>query len=78
MIRVSDIEVQVVRKDIKNLYLRVHRPDGRVQVSAPLHVTDDDVRLAVTSKLKWIRKKQSRNKGDRFISHYLPPRHSLH
>lgn len=59
MIRVSDIEVQVVRKDIKNLYLRVHRPDGRVQVSAPLHVTDDDVRLAVTSKLKWIRKKQS-------------------
>jgi len=59
MIRVSDIEVQVVRKDIKNLYLRVHRPDGRVQVSAPLHVTDDDVRLAVTSRLKWIRKKQS-------------------
>jgi predicted metal-dependent hydrolase len=59
MIRVSDIEVQVVRKDIKNLYLRVHRPDGRVQVSAPLHVTDDAVRLAVTSRLKWIRKKQS-------------------
>lgn len=59
MIRVSDIEVQVVRKDIKNLYLRVHRPDGRVQVSAPLHVSDDDVRLAVTSRLKWIRKKQS-------------------
>ena len=59
MIRVSDIEVQVVRKDIKNLYLRVHRPDGRVQVSAPRHVTDDDVRLAVTAKLKWIRKKQS-------------------
>jgi hypothetical protein len=51
--------VQVVRKDIKNLYLRVHRPDGRVQVSAPRHVSDDDVRLAVTSKLKWIRKKQS-------------------
>lgn len=60
MIRVSDIDVQVVRKDIKNLYLGVYPPDGRVRVSVPLHVTDDNVRLTVISRLKWIRKQQSR------------------
>lgn len=60
MMRVSDIDVQVVRKDIKNLYLRVYPPDGRVRVSVPLHVTDDNVRLTVISRLKWIRKQQSR------------------
>jgi predicted metal-dependent hydrolase len=60
MIRVNDIEVQVVRKDIKNLYVSVYPPDGRVRVSLPLHVTDDHARLAVISRLKWIRKQQSR------------------
>jgi len=56
---VNDIEVQVVRKDIKNLHLGVYPPNGRVRVSVPLHVTDDNVRLAVISKLKWIRKQQA-------------------
>ncbi|MGB5260652.1 MAG: SprT family zinc-dependent metalloprotease [Gammaproteobacteria bacterium] len=60
MIRVGDIEVQVVRKDIKNLYLRVYPPHGRIRVSVPLHVTDEHVRLAVAARLKWIRKQQSR------------------
>ena len=59
MIRVSDIQVQVVRKDIKHLYLAVYPPDGQVRVSAPLHVSDDAVRRAVTARLKWIRKRQS-------------------
>jgi predicted metal-dependent hydrolase len=60
MIQVGDIEVQVVRKDIKNLYLGVYPPDGRVRVSVPLHVTDDNLRLTVITRLKWIRKQQSR------------------
>lgn len=59
MIRVGELQVQVVRKDIKHLYLTVYPPDGRVRVSAPLHVSDDDVRLAITARLAWIRKRQS-------------------
>jgi hypothetical protein len=46
--------VEVVRKPIKNLHLSVHPPDGRVRVSAPSHIDDEAVRLAVVSKLSWI------------------------
>ena len=58
-ITVNNIEVQVVRKAIKNLHLGVYPPDGRVRVAAPTHVTDDNIRLAVISKLSWIKKQQA-------------------
>ncbi len=55
---VSGIDVQIVRKDIKNLHLAVYPPNGRVRVAVPVHVTDDNVRLAVISKLSWIKQQQ--------------------
>lgn len=56
---VSGILVQIVRKDIQNLHLSVCPPDGYVRVAVPLHMTDDNVRLAVISRLGWIRKQQA-------------------
>ena len=50
--------VEVVRKNIKNLHLAVYPPDGRVRVAAPLHMTDDAVRLAIITRISWVRKKQ--------------------
>jgi predicted metal-dependent hydrolase len=73
-IKVSGIEVQVVRKGIKNLHLGVYPPDGRVRVAVPEHVTDDNIRLAVVSKLGWIKrqqkdfKNQSRQSERQYIS----------
>ena len=55
---VSGIDVRVVRKSIKNLHLGVYPPDGQVRVAVPEHVTDDNVRLAVVSKLSWIKRQQ--------------------
>lgn len=55
---VNDIVVDVVRKDIKNLHLAVYPPQGRVRVAVPLYVEDDAVRLAVISKLPWIKQQQ--------------------
>jgi predicted metal-dependent hydrolase len=55
---IRDIPVQVVRKPIKNLHLGVYPPDGQVRVSAPEHLTDDNIRLAVISRLSWIRKQR--------------------
>ncbi len=57
-IEVSGIRVEVVRKPIKNLHLSVHPPEGRVRVSAPNRTDDEAVRLAVVSKLRWIRRHQ--------------------
>jgi predicted metal-dependent hydrolase len=57
-IEVSGIRVEVVRKAIKNLHLSVHPPEGRVRVSVPIRIDDEAVRLAVISKLAWIRRHQ--------------------
>jgi len=59
-ITVSGIEVDVLRKDIKNFHLGVYPPDGRVRVAAPLALTDDAVRMAVIDKLGWIKRQQAK------------------
>jgi len=59
-IKVSGLTVDVVRKDIKNLHLAVYPPIGRVRVAAPLRVSDEAVRLAVVSRLGWIKKQKSK------------------
>ena len=59
LIHVRGTPVEIVRKDIKNLHLGVYPPNGRVRVAAPLYLDDDAVRLAVISRLGWIRRKQA-------------------
>ena len=58
-IEIRGVAVEVVRKDIKHLHLGVYPPEGRVRVAAPLHLDDDAVRLAVISRLAWIRRKRA-------------------
>lgn len=55
---VSGIDVDVVYKDIKNLHIGVYPPMGRVRVAAPDQLDDDQVRLAVVSRLPWIRRQR--------------------
>ena len=59
-IDVNGLAVDVVRKDIKNLHLAVYPPTGRVRVAAPLLVDDEAVRLAVISRLAWIKRQQTK------------------
>ena len=62
-IEIRGIPVEVVRKDIKHLHLGVYPPEGRVRVAAPLRLDDDAVRLAVISRLAWIRRKRAEFEG---------------
>ena len=62
-IRVSGFAVDIVRKDIKHLHLAVYPPYGRIRVAVPLRLGDEDVRLAVVSRLGWIRRQQVRFQG---------------
>src|SRR5688572_9285773 len=57
-IEVRGMPIEIVRKDIKNLHLGVYPPAGRVRVAVPLRIDDDAVRLAVISRLGWIRRQQ--------------------
>ncbi len=83
LIDVRGTTVEIVRKDIKNLHLGVYPPNGRVRVAAPLYLDDAAVRLAVISRLGWIRRKQadfeqqSRQSQREFVtgeSHYFQGR----
>jgi predicted metal-dependent hydrolase len=55
-IQVSDISVDVIKKDIKNIHLAVYPPSGRVRLSSPRSVKTESLRLFVISKLGWIKK----------------------
>ena len=63
IITILDIPVEVIRKDIKNLHLGVYPPEGSVRISVPEHITDDNVRLAIVSKLSWIKRQQEEFKS---------------
>lgn len=54
------LPVEVIRKDIKNLHVAVYPPAGRVRVATPLRLTDDNVRVAIITRLGWIRRQQTR------------------
>ena len=62
-ITVHGLVVDVVRKNIKHLHLAVYPPHGRVRVAAPLRLNDEAVRLAVISRLAWIKRQQAKFEG---------------
>jgi hypothetical protein len=62
-LRLGDITVDVVLKDIKNVHLSVYPPTGRVRISAPAHMSMATIRVFAISKLAWIRKQQARLAG---------------
>lgn len=58
-ITISNLEIFIDRKDIKNLHIGVYPPLGRIRVATPLRLDDEAVRLAVISRLAWIKKQRN-------------------
>ncbi|MBA2320778.1 MAG: M48 family metallopeptidase [Deltaproteobacteria bacterium] len=63
VVDVGGVQVEVVRKAIKNLHLSVLPPAGKVRIAAPARMTDNAIRLFVISKLAWIRGQQATMQG---------------
>lgn len=61
-IKLGEIVVHVVKKDIKNLHLSVYPPTGSVRISAPLRTKLDTIRIFVISKLDWIKRQQNKQR----------------
>src|SRR6266540_7410505 len=59
-VKLGDIEVDVVLKDIKNVHLSVYPPTGRVRISAPKRMSVDTIRVFAISKLGWIKQQQTK------------------
>ena len=85
-IQLGKLSILVTRKDIKNVHLSVHPPDGRVTLVAPIATRLDVARAYAISRLGWIRQQQAKLKSQaretprKFIereSHYLWGRRRL-
>jgi predicted metal-dependent hydrolase len=55
---INDIEIEVIKKNIKNVHLSVHPPAGRVRLAAPENMDEEAIRLFAISKLSWIKKQR--------------------
>ena len=84
--KIAEFEIEVERKDIKNIHLAVYPPDGRVHISVPGNMNDDDINMFLFSKLSWIRQQhtavvnQERQTSRDFVtgeSHFLLGRRFL-
>ena len=57
-IQVLNLDVEIIKKDIKNIHLGVYPPDGRIRMAVPLGTNDESIRLFIISKIPWIKKQQ--------------------
>ena len=62
-LRINDIEVEIHKKNIKNLHLSVLPPQGRVRVSAPNNMNDEAIRVFIITKIGWIKRQQEKYKN---------------
>lgn len=79
-IKIKDININVVRKNIKNIHLAVYPPNAAVRISAPENYDIETIKHFAISKLAWIRnnigiiQKQKRIAPKDYVSgesHYL-------
>lgn len=62
-IQIGQLSIRMTKKDIKNVHLSVHPPDGRVTLTAPRATRLDAARAYAISKLGWIRDQQVKLRG---------------
>lgn len=54
LIEIAGIPIEVTKKRIKNMHLRIYPPDGLVKVSAPLHYKESVIKAFLVEKSAWI------------------------
>ncbi len=80
IIMINDIEIEIIRKNIKNIHLAVYPPNAKVTIASPDRYSLEEIKFFALSKLAWIKRNrkiiqnQNRIPPKEFItgeSHYL-------
>lgn len=58
-IQIGNMSIAVTKKNIKNMYIRVLPPDGKVQITVPYSAGDDAIRMFAVSRISWIKKQRA-------------------
>jgi predicted metal-dependent hydrolase len=72
-ISLGGLDVEVIRKDIKNMHLSVLPPEGHVRVAAPERTSLDTIRAFAALRLPWIK----RHRRKMLMQDREPPREFL-
>ena len=59
-IKVNNIPVHVIKKNIKNLHLSVNPPDAKVKLSSPMRLKKNELKFFILSRLNWIKEKRNK------------------
>lgn len=59
-IKLGGMAIDLVRKDIRNVHLRVYSSTGRVRISAPKRMSLDTIRAFAASKSDWIKRQRAK------------------
>ena len=76
-IEIENIQLEITKKKIKNINLRICHPEGQVRISAPLNSSQERIIKFVISKLEWIKKQKSQiqnhpaRKPERFLDNEI-------
>ncbi len=57
-LKVGELSIDLIRKNIKNMHLAVYPPTGRIRLAIPESTPEETARLFAVSKIAWIRKHQ--------------------
>lgn len=57
---INGLEVELEKKRIKNMYLKILPPEGKIHISAPQRISEEEIRRFVLSKLDWIEEQQGK------------------
>ena len=55
-LNVGGIDMSAEKKQIKNMYIRVIPPDGKVRITAPISATEDAIRMFAVSRIACMEK----------------------
>lgn len=70
--KIDELVIDITQKNIKNLYIKVYPPDGRVCIVCPKRLDDETIRQFAYSKIDWIRKKRAKFQAQ---PHQLPQKY---
>jgi hypothetical protein len=60
LLKISDLEIKLTRKKIKNLHLKIQPPTAEIKVSAPLKMNLKIIEDFLIKKLQWIKQAQQK------------------
>lgn len=60
ILEMDDLRIRVSRKAVKNMYLRIKPPDGRIEITAPVRTSHRRIEEFVRSRRTWIVKSRKR------------------